>query len=339
MIPNKEPSKPIEINNCTFTHYQCSISGGAISYLNKATTSTSTDYSFNIVDCKFNGNKAINGGAIFIETTNTESSSRIKISGCSFDKNSAENHESALGASIYCDFLGSTTKAVKSLLEDSPVLLSVTGCNFSENSSPSTYDIYKNTDANEKAITIDFTKCTFKDSTPEGMYLSSYSESTFYHINDCDFMTTFNIYFSNDIASGKVENCRFNDMKNTPITYFSDKVQSVSPDHELRIENCVFVQESEIESFVYFKSPLSSQFYFIQNQINITNDKTRALGIKENVTIVKEEVAQLNTTILLKQKMQKTYQHHARKDSYAILFHLIAMEERDVISMILKSPK
>lgn len=131
---------------------------------------------------------------------------------------------------------------------------------------------------------IEFYQCSFKDSSPEGIFLYT-NPATSISIKECNFYTSSNIFFYADTPSAKIDNCAFNDMASNAINYQALK-DTMSNDHELRIENCVFKQVSDsIDCLVYFITKLSSSFYFISNSITIENEKTRCLGSKDGVLL------------------------------------------------------
>ena len=92
-ITDKEPTKSIEIKECTFNNNKGSISG-VIHYKFYATTNSASSnqniYGLLVKDCKFKSNTGSSkGGAIGIEIMNVEPSNPIEIKGCIFDSNKA----------------------------------------------------------------------------------------------------------------------------------------------------------------------------------------------------------------------------------------------------------
>lgn len=287
-IANIEPSNPIEIRGCNFNLNKANLAdakigcGGSIYYIQKA-SSYSTNYGFSVFDCIFTRNKAsYYGGAIYIELEKAGESSHIEINNCSFTNNEVLQQDNGIGASIYYHMhKQASSKLLSASLLDDVITFAVRNCNFTGGVATQTGEVYVEIAADEPTRNVEFTKCIFKDSKPEAVYFNSHS--AFIHLKDCDFMTTSTVYFANDVASAKVELCRFTDLSNRPITYISDS-QTFSDDHEFRVENCEFTQLPIVDCLFYFATKLSSHFYFYNNSITINNDETRALGSKEAMT-------------------------------------------------------
>lgn len=305
IIDTQNPSNPIEFRGCKFNNnkandaeYQDYEFGGAIYYVTRATSTLldSNNYGFGIFDSEFNENEVSNyGGAISIRIIDTKPLNRIEISGCSFDKNKALTNDAGNGASL-CYEIISTQSSSNKILEETPISLLINGCNFTENSATYFGDVFINTG---QQSTIEFNACLFKDGKPDGVSLLSTDPSTLFHFNDCDFQTSSTVYFLSDVASAKIENCRFTDMTVRCISYITDSDSTtISESSEFRVENCNFTQNSEIVSLVHFVSPLMHQFYFISNNIDIKNEKTRALGANEGVLIADDGWNFENNTIL-----------------------------------------
>lgn len=126
-----------------------------------------------------------------------------------------------------------------------------------------------------------------KDSKPEGFYLLTHGNNTYFHFNDCDFSSSSTIFFDSDVVAwAKLEYCRFNNMSAKPISNYSGTSSEISNDHELRIEHCEFIQDADIDCLVYFLTPVSSIFTFNFNNITINNENTHVLGCKEEIVFL-----------------------------------------------------
>lgn len=193
----------------------------------------------------------------------------------------AISDKSARGASLYYEFKTSATTQDSNL--ENMLSLTVINCSFMGGVAKYSGDVYikTNTGGTVKR-SIEFSQCSFKDSSPEGIFLYT-NPATSISIKECNFYTSSNIFFYADTPSAKIDNCAFNDMASNAINYQALK-DTMSNDHELRIENCVFKQVSDsIDCLVYFITKLSSSFYFISNSITIENIKACCLGSKDGV--------------------------------------------------------
>lgn len=294
-IANQEPSNPIEIKGCIFNSNKATDEnvdneyGGAIYYYQKGSSSkallkSNAAFILGIFGCEFNENQvSYFGGAISIVIENAEPSKPIEINTCSFNNNLATNDKSACGASLYYEFKTSATTQDSNL--ENMLSLTVINCSFMGGVAKDTGDVYieTNTGGTVKR-SIEFSQCSFKDSSPEGIFLYT-NPATSTSIKECNFSTSSNIFFYADTPSAKIDNCTFNDMTSNAIKYQALK-DTMSNENELRIENCVFNQVSDsIDCLVYFITKLSSPFYFISNSITIENEKTRCLGSKDGVLL------------------------------------------------------
>ena len=219
MIPTKEPTKSIEIKNCTFTQSQCSKSTGAISYVNEATTTTtSTDYSFNIIDCIFTGCKAVYGGAIYVTST---AESRINIRNCKFERNTADLSPSSSdesdpyfgGSAIFmaalngiilrCKFTNNIGVGVKifnkneqlqkMLLKSERSYIKIDDCVFETDDKSKSSLFYVRGSKNE--IPVEVNGCIFKGKMADGSYhidgesMIDSKKPMNFHIKSCQFLS------------------------------------------------------------------------------------------------------------------------------------------------------
>lgn len=218
LIPDKEPSKSIEISKCTFTKCKCKNSAGAISYTNNAKTTSSTDYSFNIVDCKFTGCKASYGGAIYVSNV---ANSKITILKCKFEQNSAdlsssssdENNPYFGGSAIFiaalntvvikCKFannFGTGVKIInkneqlqKMILKSEQLSIKIDDCVFETDEKSKSSLLYVRGSKNE--IPVEVNRCIFKGKMIKGSYhidgesIVDSKKPLNIHIKSCQFLS------------------------------------------------------------------------------------------------------------------------------------------------------
>lgn len=116
----------------------------------------------------------------------------------------ATSDKSARGASLYYEFKISTTTQDSNL--ENMLSLTVISCSFMGGVAKYSGDVYikTNTGGTVKR-SIEFSQCSFKDSSPEGIFLYT-NPATSISIKECNFYTSSNIFFYADTPSAKIDN-------------------------------------------------------------------------------------------------------------------------------------
>ncbi|KAK8834389.1 hypothetical protein M9Y10_019119 [Tritrichomonas musculus] len=294
-LTNGEPSKPIEIIDCffnenradesdynsTFDELFLPESGGSIYFYYKPSTTPSESFGFSVNNCQFIKNTCgSKGGAICIILKNNEPAKPIEINHCIFDGNKAHSEyqgqqPDGYGGSIYYSYTTASESSSKTLLATNPSL-HIIDCTFSNgfaNVTGGSVSIFVNNVQTTRPIEI--TKCIFEESTSTdgGAVDITSNKPVLFEISDCQFKGKCQLNFK--AISGHVKQCNFTNMNElSAIRYDCDTVGTSSPDQLFKIESCNFVQDNEVTSLVFFVPKTSSNFEFISNTINISNNVT-----------------------------------------------------------------